>query len=166
MAVIANRTILCDSFVRDGMRATLVDSLLTHCKFLTFVRSCRARAGEQCLADRPSPQLSSQRASLCLQHEKIFFADVSRRGKGRRCQRGGQGGGRGFVNTPPSKNITGSFFVCGINFVGVTRKIGNLVTGNHFSNINFPRITGNVGRSQRSVRRCELGTNRDYRKYQ
>ena len=47
---------------------------------------------------------------------------------------------------PPSKNITGSFFVSGINFVGITGKIGNMVTGNNVWGITFHGITGTFGR--------------------
>ena len=37
-----------------------------------------------------------------------------------------------WIIPPPSENITGSFFVCGINFVGITGKIGTMFTGNNF----------------------------------
>ena len=50
-----------------------------------------------------------------------------------------------FLLPPPSKNITGSFFVSGINFVGTTGKIGNMVTGNNFWRINFREIARNFG---------------------
>ena len=69
------------------------------------------------------------------------------------------------TRTPPSKNITGSFFVCGINLVGVTRKIGNMVTGNNFWGINSMGLPESLAGSQCGVRRCELVMNQDYRKY-
>ena len=50
---------------------------------------------------------------------------------------------------PPSINITGSFFVCGINFIGITGKIGNVVTGNNSRRINCHGITGSLAGSYR-----------------
>ena len=71
-----------------------------------------------------------------------------------------------YCSTPPSKNITGSFFVvCGINFVGITGKIGNMVTGNNFWGINSMGLPESLAGSQHSVWRCELVMNKDYRKY-
>ena len=51
-----------------------------------------------------------------------------------------------YCHPPPSKNITDSFFVSGINFVGISRKIGNMVTNFNFWSINFQGMTGKFGR--------------------
>ena len=56
---------------------------------------------------------------------------------------------------PPSKTITGSFFVCGINFVGITRKIGNMVTGIP-EIISGELIHGIPGKSGRFSAWCEV----------
>ena len=45
-------------------------------------------------------------------------------------------------STPPLQKYYWQIFVCGINFVGITGKIGNMVTRNHFWGINFHGITG------------------------
>ena len=47
---------------------------------------------------------------------------------------------------PPPKMLPAAFFVCGINFVGITGKIGNIVTGNNFWGVNFHGVTGKFGR--------------------
>ena len=72
----------------------------------------------------------------------------------------------GYENTtpPPSKNITGSF-VCGINFVGIIGQIGNVAPGIISEDLIFMGLPESLARSQHSVRLCELGTNKDYRKY-
>ena len=57
-----------------------------------------------------------------------------------------------FDQYPPLQNITGSFFVCGMNFVGITRRIGNMVAGNNFWGINSMGLPESLAGSQRSVR--------------
>ena len=58
---------------------------------------------------------------------------------------------------PPSKKITGVFYIYGINFGGITGKIGNVVTGNNSWGVNFHRITGKFGRYERASGDVKLG---------
>ena len=46
------------------------------------------------------------------------------------------------MTTPPPKIVPAVLFVCGINFVGITREIGKVVTGNNFGRDNFHGLTG------------------------
>ena len=73
---------------------------------------------------------------------------------------------RGIVMKPKSvANLLGNVFVANGNFVGITGKIGNVVTGNNFWELISMGLPESLAGSQRSVRRCELVTNKDYRKY-
>ena len=55
---------------------------------------------------------------------------------------------RSAILPPPPKILPAAFFVCGINFVGITGKIGNMVTGNNFWGINSIELPESLAGSE------------------
>ena len=66
---------------------------------------------------------------------------------------------------PPPPRILPAVLLVELMSLGLLGKIRNVVTGKTFWGINSMGLQECLAGSQRSVRRCELGTNKDYRKY-